>query len=161
MLLFKSPGVNRRWRRAFLDTRLPRQYNFLFGGPSIYAIVESGGKQYRVSPGQVIEVDLLDAIDGTTVELDRVLLVGDGDKVTAGKPMVEGAKVMATSRGEIRGEKTTSYKYKNKTRYHRKIGHHQAYTRLAIDSIVAPGTTEAEPAKRVRRTGKEVTENGT
>jgi large subunit ribosomal protein L21 len=89
-----------------------------------------------------------------------VLFIGDGDTVTSGKPMVEGAKVVATSQGEVRGEKTTSFKYKNKTRYHRKVGHHQTYTRLAIESIVTPGTAEAQPAKRVRQAKKEVTENG-
>ncbi len=160
MLLFKWLGVNPRCPDGCLTPVSPDWYNSLFGGPVIYAIVESGGKQYRVTPGQVIEVDLLDAIEGTTVELDRVLLLGDGDKVTPGKPVVEGAKVVATSKGDVRGEKTTSYKYKNKTRYHRKIGHHQAYTRLTIESIVTPGADEAPPAKRVRRTKKEVAENG-
>jgi large subunit ribosomal protein L21 len=160
MLLFNSLGVNGPGGGDALTPGSPDWYNSLFGGPIIYAIVESGGKQYRVTPGQVIEVDLLDAIDGTTVELDRVLFVGDGDKVTSGRPIVEGAKVVATSQGEVRGDKTTSYKYKNKTRYHRKVGHHQSYTRLAINSIVTPGAAEAEPAKRVRRTKKEVTQDG-
>ncbi len=90
------------------------------------------------------------------------MLLGDGDKVTAGRPVVEGAKVLATSRGDVRGAKTTSFKYKNKTRYHKKIGHHQTYTRLAIDKIVVPGAAEEKPAppKRTRRTKKEVTEDG-
>jgi len=91
MLLFNGPGVNPTIANGCLTPDSARWYNFLFGGPSIYAIVESGGKQYRVTPGQVIEVDLLDAIDGTTVELDKVLFLGDGDKVTAGRPMIEGA----------------------------------------------------------------------
>ena len=91
-----------------------------------------------------------------------MLLLGDGDKVTAGRPVVDGAKVLATSRGDVRGPKTTSFKYKNKTRYHKKIGHHQTYTRLAIDKIVVPGEAEEKPAapKRTRRTKKEVTEDG-
>ncbi|OGO40493.1 MAG: 50S ribosomal protein L21 [Chloroflexi bacterium RBG_16_57_8] len=104
----------------------------------MYAIIETGGKQYRVTAGQVIDVDFLDAIDGSTVELDRVLLIGTGDKVVAGKPVIEGAKVLATSNGEERGEKLIGLKYKNKTRYHRKIGHRQTYTRLTIDKIVGP-----------------------
>ena len=145
-----------------LTSASPHWYNVLFGGQEIYAIIETGGKQYRVSAGQTIEVDFLDAIDGSTVELDRVLLLGDGDKVTAGRPVVEGAKVLATSRGDVRGPKTISFKYKNKTRYHKKIGHHQAYTRLAIDKIVVPGAVEEKSAapKRTRRTKKEVTEDG-
>jgi large subunit ribosomal protein L21 len=117
-------------------------YNSLFGGPTIYAIIETGGKQYRVSPGQVIDVDFLDEIDGSTVEIDRVLLVGDGDKTLTGTPIIEGAKVIATSQGEVRGDKVLSFRYKNKTRSHRKMGHHQTYTRLAIDKIVSPGSVE-------------------
>jgi large subunit ribosomal protein L21 len=91
-----------------------------------------------VTPGQVIEVDFLDAVDGTTVELDRVLFFGDGPTTVMGKPIIEGAKVLATSQGDIRGEKTTAFKYKNKTRYHRKIGHREKYSKLAIDKIVMP-----------------------
>ena len=111
----------------------------------------------------MIEVDFLDAIDGMSVELDRVLLIGDGGKVTAGKPVVEGAKVVATSQGDIRGAKTISFKYKNKTRYHRKIGHHQTYTRLSIDKIVVPGAASEEEPAAPQRTGptkKEVTQDG-
>ena len=133
--------------------------------PNIYAIIETGGKQYRVSPGQLIEVDFLDAIDGTSVEIDRVLVLGDGDKITSGQPLVEGAKVIATSRGSVRGPKVTSFKYKSKTRYHKKIGHRQAYTKLSIDSIVTPqsaseAATEEPAKKRARRTKKEVGDNG-
>lgn len=144
-----------------IDIGLGRLIQFSFWRSDIYAIVETGGKQYRVSAGQIIEVDFLDALDGTQVELDRVLLLSDGDNVTAGRPVVEGAKVLATSQGDVRGAKTTSFKYKNKTRYHRKIGHHQTYTRLSIDKIVVPGAEEKAPApKRTRRTKKEVTQDG-
>jgi len=133
-----------------------------FWRPEIYAIIESGGKQYRVSPGQTVDVDFLDAIDGSPVEIDRVLLISDGDKVTTGTPVIEGAKVMATSKGDQRGDKVVAFKYKNKTRYHRKVGHIQLYTRLAIDRIVGPGMAEPEPAKKPRRRAakKEVTEDG-
>lgn len=116
---------------------------FVFRRLKIYAIIETGGKQYRVTAGQVIEVDFLDAIDGSTVELDRVLLIGTDDKVVTGKPVIEGAKVVATSKGEGRGEKLVGLKYKNKTRYHRKIGHRQTFTRLTIDRIVGPQGSEA------------------
>ena len=95
-----------------------------------------------MTPGQVVEVDFLDQIDGSTVELDRVLMVGGIEKPLTGNPVIEGAKVVATSQGNIRGDKVTSFKYKNKTRYHRKTGHRQPYTRLAIDKIVGPGIPE-------------------
>jgi large subunit ribosomal protein L21 len=131
--------VSNAGSNSMLDTSLRRLVLFSFWRPTIYAIIETGGKQYRVTPGEVIEVDLIDAIDGTTVELDKVLVLSDGESVTSGKPLVDGAKVVATSKGEIRGPKVTSFKYKNKTRYHRKIGHRQTYTRLSIDKIVTPG----------------------
>ncbi len=146
-----------------IDIALLETLEFPFWRPEIYAIIESGGKQYRVSPGQTVDVDFLDAIDGSPVEIDHVLLISDGEKVTTGTPIIEGAKVMATSKGDQRGDKVVAFKYKNKTRYHKKIGHVQLYTRIAIDKIVGPGVAEAEPAKkpRARRAvKKEVTEDG-
>ncbi len=113
----------------------------------IYAIIETSGKQYRVSPGQVIEVDHLDVAEGNAVELDKVLLIGDGDRVTMGTPTVEGAKVLATSRGEGKGNKITIFRYKSKVRYRKKTGHRQLYTRLAIDKIIETEATAGEPAK--------------
>lgn len=98
--------------------------------------------------------------EGSTVEMDRVLLIADGDKVTVGTPTVDGAKVMATSQGNDRGKKVIVFKYKNKTRYSKKTGHRQPYTRLAIDKIIGPGIAEPEPVKRVRRRKSEVTESG-
>jgi len=127
----------------------------------IYAIVETGGKQYKVSPGQVIDVERLDVDDGKPIELDRVLLIADNDKVTAGRPIVDGVKVLATSQGDGKGEKIIVFKYKPKVRYHKKTGHRQLYTRLSIDKIVVPGATEKEPVKKTRRRKKEVTADGT
>jgi large subunit ribosomal protein L21 len=126
------------------DTRQERLIQFSFWRSDIYAIVETGGKQYRVTPGQVIEVDFLDAVDGTSIELDKVLFIGDGSTVVTGKPTIEGAKVLATSQGDIKGEKTIAFKYKNKTRYHRKIGHREKYSKLAIDKIVMPEGLKTE-----------------
>jgi large subunit ribosomal protein L21 len=131
----------------------------LFGRSEIYAIVETGGKQYRVTPGQTIDVERLDAAEGDAVELDRVLLIAEGDRVTIGTPTVAGAKVVATSRGEGKGEKIIVFKYKSKVRYRKKTGHRQRYTRLVIDKIVEPGAAEAKP-KKVRRRKKEVTQDG-
>ena len=121
----------------------------------IYAIVETGGKQYRVTPGQTIDVERLDVAGGDTVELDRVLLIADSDQVTVGQPTVEGAKVMATSQGEGKGKKIIVFKYKSKVRYRRKKGHRQLYTRLMIDKIVGAEGVSGEPKKKVRRRKKE------
>ncbi len=126
----------------------------------IYAIIETGGKQYRVSPGQTIDVERLDVADGKTVDLERVLLIADGKRVNVGTPTVEGAKVVATSKGEGKGDKVVVFKYKPKVRYRKKTGHRQFYTRLVIDKIVEPGAAEAKPARKVRRRKKEVTESG-
>jgi len=131
------------------------------GGRTIYAIVETGGKQYRVTPGQVLDVDRLDVAEGDTVELDRVLLIGNNDNVSIGTPTVEGAKVIATAQGEGKGKKIIVFRYKPKVRYRRKTGHRQLYTRLSIDEIVGPGVASGKPAvKRVRRKKREVTESG-
>ncbi len=127
----------------------------------IYAIIETGGKQYKVTPGQVLDVDRLGVAEGDTVELDKVLFVADGEKITVGTPVVDGAKVIATSQGEIRGKKIIVLKYKPKVRYCKKTGHRQLYTRLVIDKIVEPGAEEGEPTKKVRRRKKkEVIESG-
>ena len=131
------------------------------GGLKIYAIIETGGKQYRVSPGQTIDVERLAVADGKTVDLDRVLLIADGKRVKVGTPTVEGAKVVATSQGEGKGDKVIVFKYKPKVRYRKKTGHRQLYTRLVIDKIVEPGAAEAKPVKKVRQRKKEVTESGT
>lgn len=122
----------------------------------IYAVIETGGKQYKVTPGQTIDVERLDVPEGSTVELGRVLLIADGDRVTVGTPTVDGAKVVATSQGDGKGKKIIVFKYKPKVRYRKKTGHRQLYTRLIIDKIVGPGAIPAEPAKKVRRRKKEV-----
>ncbi len=121
----------------------------------IYAIVETGGKQYKVSPGQTVDVELLD-LAADVVELDRVLLIADGDKVTVGTPTIEGAKVIASWREDGKGPKVTVFKYKPKKRYRKKTGHRQPYTRLTVDRIVGAGIAEDKPAKKtVRRKKKE------
>jgi large subunit ribosomal protein L21 len=129
------------------------------GGVKIYAIIETGGKQYRVNPGQTIDVERLDVAEGDTVELDRVLLIGDGDQVTVGTPTVEGAKVVATSKGTAKGDKVIVFKYKPKIRYRKKTGHRQLHTRLVVDKILGPGIAEEKP-KKTRRRKKEVAESG-
>lgn len=101
----------------------------------MYAIVEMGGKQYKVSVGETVDVDKMPARVGEAVELDRVLLVSDGDEVMVGRPLLERAKVLATVVGQGKGRKVIVFKYKPQVRYRRKLGHRQAYTRLLIDKI--------------------------
>ena len=101
-----------------------------------YAIVQTGGKQYKVSAGQTIEVERLPGKEKGKVELDQVLLVSDGKKVAVGTPTVEGAKVVAEVVGNGKSDKVTVFKYKPKVRYRRMKGHRQPYTTLAIKEIV-------------------------
>ena len=105
------------------------------GRRTIYAIVATGGKQHKVSPGQVIDVEQIPGDEGSSVELDNVLFVSDGDNITVGQPAVDGAKVKATIVRQDRKRKVIVFKYKNKIRYRRKRGHRQPYTRLSIDQI--------------------------
>jgi len=126
----------------------------------IYAIVETGGKQYRVTQGQTVDVDNLNSIDGDTVELNKILVVGDDKNAIIGKPHVEGAKIIATSMGTVRDKKIIVYKYKPKVRYHKKTGHHQLFTRLTIEKIEAPGFMQEELAKNTDQGEQEEKEIG-
>jgi large subunit ribosomal protein L21 len=100
-----------------------------------YAVVETGGKQYRVQKGDTLDVEKLDAEVGSSVELDRVLAVSDGNALTIGTPTVEAAKVVASVKDQIRGEKIYNFKKKRRKGYTRKIGHRQSLTVLTIESI--------------------------
>jgi len=102
----------------------------------VYAVIESGGKQYRVEEGATLQVEALDAEPGTAVTLDRVLLVADGENVTVGAPVVKGASVQATVVRHGRGKKVIVFKYKSKVHYRRKRGHRQNFTALRIDRIL-------------------------
>ncbi len=101
-----------------------------------YAIVEDGGKQYRAVEGNTIEVDRFPSEVGEQIDLERVLLVADGDQVTIGAPFVAGAKVQATVVAQIKGPKVVVFRYKPKKRIRVKTGHRQQYTRVKIDTIV-------------------------
>ena len=118
----------------------------------IYAIVRSGGRQYRVEPDQTLDVDRLAADVGTTVDLGVLMLGGDGE-AHIGKPILEGARVVAEVIEHVRGAKILVFKYKNKTRYRRRYGHRQNYTRLSIKQIVTESgiVIEREERKRPRR----------
>ena len=109
---------------------------------TIYAIVEAVGKQYKVSAGQTVDVDLMDVKEGDAVEFDKVLLIADDLKVTVGTPAIECAKVVATSQGLKKGNKIIVLMFKLKDHYTKKTGHRQKYTRLSINDIVVPGANK-------------------
>jgi large subunit ribosomal protein L21 len=112
------------------------EFPFLYGGEKIYAIIEIGGKQYKVAPKQTIEVERLDVPEGDIIELDKVLFIG-GDKDTlVGNPIIKGAKVVATSLGEAKGEKVIVFRYKSKVRHRSKRGHRQTYTKILVNEII-------------------------
>ncbi len=116
----------------------------------IYAIVESGGKQYKAVAGRTIEVDRLPEEAGKVIELNDVLMVSDGSTAEIGKPTVAGAKVVATVLEQIKAPKIIVFKYKSRQRYRVKTGHRQQYTRLMIEEIVSKtlnSKREEEPAK--------------
>lgn len=104
---------------------------------SVYAVVESGGKQYKVAVGQTIDVERLAAEQGESVTLDKVLLVTDADEVKVGRPTVSGASVSATVIQHGLRRKAVIFHYRPKERYRVKKGHRQQYTRLRIDEIKA------------------------
>ena len=102
----------------------------------MYAVIKTGGKQYRVQQGDVIYVEKLDNQPDETVTFDEVLLVAGEGETKVGAPVVEGASVEATVMGDGKAKKVIVYKYKPKTGYHKKNGHRQQYTEVKIDKIV-------------------------
>lgn len=107
------------------------------GGPLPYAIIETGGKQYRVAVGDRLSVEKLPIEAGNDVTFDRVLLLNGGDGARIGTPLVAGASVSGRVEDQYRGEKIIVFKYKPKKRYRRKTGHRQSLTRVAITAINA------------------------
>jgi large subunit ribosomal protein L21 len=103
----------------------------------MYAVIKTGGKQYRVSPGDSIDVERLPYEVGAQIELDQVLLVAEDSAAQIGQPLVKGATVKATVTRQAKGRKVIIFKYSPSKRYRRKKGHRQHYTRLRIDEIVA------------------------
>ncbi len=103
----------------------------------VYAIIRDRGMQYRVEKGQVVNIDLLDVEPGSQIELSEVLLIGNGDVVQVGVPLVSGAVVKAEVLGVKKGEKIIVFRYRNKKRYRRRTGHRQSYTEIKISDIVA------------------------
>jgi large subunit ribosomal protein L21 len=120
----------------------------------MYAVITSGGKQYRIEPGAKLSVELLPGEAGGSVTFDRVLLIGDGDEVTVGTPTVPGASVSATVLGEELGPKLVIYKFKQKVKYRRRTGHRQHLTSVRIDAI----NTSAPKRPTARRTTAKASE---
>jgi large subunit ribosomal protein L21 len=103
----------------------------------MYAIFETGGKQYKVQPGDIITVEKLDAVAGTSFTFDKVLALLDDAAPAFGKPYIGGANVVASVIGDGKEKKVVVYKYKSKKGYHRKKGHRQPFTRVKIEAVNA------------------------
>src|ERR1700690_4120691 len=129
----------------------------------MYAVIETGGKQYRVEVGTELEVELLDASAGESVALDRVLLVADGDQASIGRPLVAGASVSAEVVRQDRAPKVISFKYRPKARRRVKKGHRQDFLLLRITDVVLNGKSAAaalEKAQSDARTERQRLEEG-
>jgi large subunit ribosomal protein L21 len=140
----------------------------------VYAVVRTGGKQYRVQEGRTITVERLPGEAGDSIELGDVLLLDDGSNVTVGAPTVAGARVLGTIAEQGRAKKIIVFRYKAKTRARKKNGHRQQFTRLTVEDILAPGqepkpkaaapaateaaAPEAEAAPKGRRSRKKAAE---
>jgi len=103
----------------------------------VYAIIKTGGKQYKVSEGDSIYIEKLDAAEGDSVTFEEVLSVVDGDTVKIGAPLVEGAKVTAKVEKNGKDKKIRVFKYKAKSNYRRRMGHRQPFTKVVIEKISA------------------------
>ncbi len=102
----------------------------------MYAVVKTGGKQYKVAPGEKLKVEQLPANVGAEVVLDQVLLIGEGENVRFGQPVVAGAAVKATVVAHGRGDKVRIFKMRRRKHYQKRQGHRQGFTELRIESIV-------------------------
>ncbi len=102
-----------------------------------YAIIKTGGKQYKVSSGDIIDVERLPVEAADTLDFDEVLFISDGDNITQGTPAISGAKVTAKVIEQRKAKKVIAFKYKRRKGYHRTVGHRRQLTRVKIDSIVA------------------------
>ena len=103
----------------------------------MYAVIKTGGKQYRVAPGEKIKIEQIPADVGAQITLDQVLMVSDGDALKLGNPLVSGAKVSATVLGHGRGPKIKIFKMRRRKHYQKRQGHRQNYTELRIDAVTA------------------------
>ena len=127
----------------------------------MYAVIETGGKQYRVSEGDVITVEKLNVEDGANVELDKVLILGEGNDIQVGTPYIEGAKVMGRAVENGKAKKVVIFKYKSKKDYRKKQGHRQPYTMIEILSLdgKAPKKSAPKAEEKAEDSVEEVTAN--
>jgi large subunit ribosomal protein L21 len=119
-----------------------------------YAIVESGGKQYRAVEGGTLEVDRLPVEAGTNVKLEQILLLADGESITVGTPVIKDSPVWTTVIEHFKGEKVVIFNYSPKKRIRVKTGHRQNYTRLRVEQIGGTELIKREPAKKAEKVVK-------
>jgi len=119
-----------------LRSFFPREFSFVMA----YAIIKTGGRQYRVAEGDTIDVDLLDAEVGKTTTFGEVLLHADGDRLTHGDPLISDANVTAEVVEQRKDKKVVAFKFKRRKGYHRTVGHRRKLTRVKIKSITVSGT---------------------
>ena len=103
----------------------------------MYAVIKTGGKQYKVTEGQTLKVEKLPVEEGGSVDLNEVLMVADGDDVTVGAPFIDGGKVSATVKAQGRGKKIEIVKFRRRKHYRKQQGHRQSFTEIQIDKISA------------------------
>lgn len=116
----------------------------------MYAIVEIAGKQYKVSQDDTLYVATQEAVSGTKVTFDRVLLIADGENITVGSPAVEGASIQAVIVDHVKGDKVLVFKKKRRKRYKVKNGHRQPYTRIKIEAVSATPAKEKASKKAAK-----------
>jgi large subunit ribosomal protein L21 len=121
----------------------------------MYAVIETGGKQYRVQEGDKLRVEKLASETGARIEFDKVLMMGEGENVDVGAPYVQGGMVSATVTGHGRGDKIKVLKFKRRKNYLRTKGHRQSYTELSIDSISGGDKAKLAAAARAKETADE------
>ncbi|HEB83074.1 MAG TPA: 50S ribosomal protein L21 [Gammaproteobacteria bacterium] len=103
----------------------------------MYAVISTGGKQYKLAQGDVCRVEKLDAEEGATVELDKVLMIADGDNINIGAPYVDGGKVTATIKSHGRAKKVEIMKFRRRKHHQKRTGHRQYYTEIEVTGISA------------------------
>jgi len=113
----------------------------------MYAVVKTGGKQYRVSPGDTLRVELLDVKEGDEVTLDQILMIGEGESVTIGSPLIDNASVTAKVVKHGRDKKVRIVKFRRRKHHHKQMGHRQGFTELEITGLSGAGLSATAPAK--------------
>ena len=111
----------------------------------MYAIIKTGGKQYKVAPGETLQIEKIPAQEGTEVEFNDVLMVAEGEQIAIGSPLVSGGKVTATVQKQGRGKKIMIIKFKRRKHYRKQMGHRQYYTEVKITGIMANNLSSVAP----------------